>query len=261
MKSEASIWALPVYFANKGLSSQGYGFSSGHVWMWALDCEESWAPKNWCFWTVVLEKTLESPLDCKDIQPVHSKGDQSWVFFGRNDAKAETPVLWPPDAKSWLIGKDSDAGRDWGQEEKETTEAEMAGWHHRLDGCGFGWTLGVGDGRRPGVLRFMGSQRVGHDWATELNWTVCLGFGLRIWALLVDEAQAGIKIAGRNINNLRYTDDTTLRVESEQELKSLLMKMKEESEKVGLKLSIQKTKNMASCPIASWQIDGKQWKQ
>ena len=99
------------YFANKGLSSQGYGFSSSHVWMWELNCEESWAPKNWCFWTVVLEKTLASPLDCKEIQPVLSKGDQSWVFFGRNDAKAETPVLWPPHAKSWLIGKDSDVWR------------------------------------------------------------------------------------------------------------------------------------------------------
>ena len=107
--------------------SQCYGFSSGHVWMWELDCEEGWAPKNWCFWTVVLEKTLESPLDCKEIQPVHSK-DQSWVFIGRTDAKAETPVLWPPHEKSWLIGKDSDAGRDWGQEEKGTTEDEMAGW-------------------------------------------------------------------------------------------------------------------------------------
>ena len=96
------------YFANKGLSSQGHGFSSGHVWMWVLDCEKSWAPKNLCFSTVVLEKTLESPLDCKEIQPVHSKGDQPWVFFGRNDAKAETPVLWPPHAKSWLIGKDSE---------------------------------------------------------------------------------------------------------------------------------------------------------
>ena len=112
-------------------------FSSGHVWMWELDCEEGWAPKNWCVWTVVLEKTFESPLDCKEIQPVHSKGDQSWVFFERNDAKAETPVLWPPHAKSWLIGKDPDAGSDWGQEEKGTTEDEMAGWHHRLDGHEF----------------------------------------------------------------------------------------------------------------------------
>ena len=101
--------------------------------MWELDCEESWVPKNWCFWAVVLEKTLESPLDCKEIQPVHFKGDQPWVFFGRNDAKAETPVLWPPHVKSWLIGEDSDAGRDWGQEEKGTTEDEMAGWHHQLN--------------------------------------------------------------------------------------------------------------------------------
>ena len=100
----------------------------GHVCMWKLDCEEGWAPKNWCFWTVVLEKTLDSPLDCKEIQPVHSEGDQPWDFFRRNDAKAETPVLWSPHAKSWLIGEDSDAGRDWEQEEKGTTEDEMAGW-------------------------------------------------------------------------------------------------------------------------------------
>ena len=100
------------YFANKGLSSQGYGFSSGQVWMWKLDCKESWVLKNWCFWTVVLEKTFESPLDCKEVQPVHPRGDQSWVFLGGTDAKAETPVLWPPHAKSWLIAKDSDAGRD-----------------------------------------------------------------------------------------------------------------------------------------------------
>ena len=135
------------YFANKGPSSQGYGFSSRYVWMWELDCEESWVLKNWCFWTVVLAKTRESPLDCKEIQPVHPKGDQSWVFIGRTDAKAETPILWPPHAKSWLIGKDSDAGRDWAQEEKGTTEDEMAGWHHQLDGHEFGWTQGVGDGQ------------------------------------------------------------------------------------------------------------------
>ena len=121
---------------------------------------------------VVLEKTLESPLDCKEIQPVHSEGDQPWDFFGRNDAKAETPVLWPPHAKNWFTGKDSDAGRDWGQEEKGTTEDEMAGWHHWLDGRESEWTLGVGDGGRPGMLWFMGSQRVGHDWATELNWLI-----------------------------------------------------------------------------------------
>ena len=151
--------------------SQGCGFSSGHVWMWDLDYKESWVPKNWCFWTVVLEKTLESPLDCKEIQPVHSEGDQPWDFFGRNDAKAETLVLWPPHAKSWLIGQDSDAGRDWGQEEKGTTEDEMAGWHQTRwtwvwVNFGSWWWTG-----RPGMLQFMGSQRVRHDWATELNWT------------------------------------------------------------------------------------------
>ena len=110
---------------------QGYGFSSGHVWMWEVKkLWRSWVLKNWCFWSAVLEKTLESPLDCKEIQPVHSEGDQPWDFFERNDAKAETPVLWPPHAKSWLTRKDSDAGRDWGQEEKGRTEDEMAGWHH-----------------------------------------------------------------------------------------------------------------------------------
>ena len=120
-------------FANKGPSSQGYGFSSDHVWMWELDYKESWAPKNWCFWIVVLEKTLESLLDCKEIQPVHPKGDQPWVFIGRIDVEAEIPVLWPPDAKRWLIWKDPDAGKDWRQE-KGTREDEMVGWHHWLNG-------------------------------------------------------------------------------------------------------------------------------
>ena len=106
------------YLANKGSSSQGYGFSCGHVWMWELDCEDSWEPKNLCFWTLVLEKILESPMDCKEIHPVHPKGDQPWVFIGRTDVKAETLILWPPDAESWLIWKDPDAGKDWGQEEK-----------------------------------------------------------------------------------------------------------------------------------------------
>ena len=106
------------YFVNKGPFSQGYGFSSGHVWMWELNYKESWAQKNWCFWTVVLEKTLVNPLDCKEIEPVHPKGKQSWIFTGRTNVEAETPVLWPPDAKSWLIWKDPDAGKDWGQEEK-----------------------------------------------------------------------------------------------------------------------------------------------
>ena len=138
---------LRYYFANKHPSSKSYGFSSGHVRMWELDFEESWAPKNWCFLTVVLQKTVESPLDWKEIQPVYPKGDQSQVFIGRTDAKSETPVLWPSHAKSWLIGKDPDAGRDWGQEEKGTTEDEMAGWHHLLDGHEFEWTEGVGDGQ------------------------------------------------------------------------------------------------------------------
>ena len=133
------------YFANKGLSTQSYGFPSSHVWMWELDYKESWAPKNWCFWTVMLKKTHESPLDCKEIQPVHPKGDQSWVFIGRTDVEAETLVLWPPDGKSWLIGKDPDAGKDWGQEKKGMTEDEMVGWHRWLSGHEFGWTPGVGD--------------------------------------------------------------------------------------------------------------------
>ena len=143
--------------------------------MWELDCEEGWAPKNWYFWTVVLEKNPESPLDYKEVQPVHSEGDPPWDFFGRTDAKAETPALWPPHAKSWLIGKDSDAGRDWGQEEKGTIENEMAGWHHWLNGHEFEWTPGVGDGQ--GGLACCDSW--GHNesdrtermnW-TELNWT------------------------------------------------------------------------------------------
>ena len=158
---------IPIYTS---LLSQGYGFSNGHVWMWELDCEEGWVPKNWCFWTVVLEKTLESPLDYKEIQPVHSEGDQPWDFFGRNDAKAEAPVLWTPHAKSWLIGKDSDAGRDWGQEEKGTTEDEMAGWHHGLDGRESEWTLGLGDGQ--GGLACCDSWgRKVSDMTERLNWT------------------------------------------------------------------------------------------
>ena len=124
-------------FANKGLSSQGCGFSSSHVWMWELDYKESWVLKNWCFWIVVLDRTLESPLDCKEIRPVHPKGDQSWIFIGRTDAEAETPILWPPDMNSWLIRKDPDAEKDWGQEEKGMTKDEMVGWHHQLNGHEF----------------------------------------------------------------------------------------------------------------------------
>ena len=125
------------YFADKGLSSQSYGFSSSHVWMWELDYKESWALKNWCFLTVVLEKTLESPLDFKEIQQVHPKGNQFWILIGRTDAEAETPILGPPDVKNWLIWKDPDAGKDSRWEEKGTTEDEMVGWHHRLNGHEF----------------------------------------------------------------------------------------------------------------------------
>ena len=138
--------------------------------MWELDCEEGWAPKNWCFWTVVLEKTLDSPLYCKEIQPVHSKGDQPWDFCGRNDAKAEIPVLWPPHAKSWLIGEDSDAGRDWGQEEKGTTEDEMAGWQQQLDGRVSGWTPWVGD-RQGGLVCCDSWDCKESDTTQWLNWT------------------------------------------------------------------------------------------
>ena len=125
------------YFTNKGPSSQIYGFSSSHIWMWELDYKERWTPKNWCFWTVVLEETLESPLDCKEIHPVHPKGNQPWIFVGRTDAKAETLILWPPDVKNWLTGKDPDAGKDWRQEEKGTTEDKVIGWHHQLTGHEF----------------------------------------------------------------------------------------------------------------------------
>ena len=144
--------------------------------MWELDCEESWAPKNWCFWTVVLEKTLEGPLDCKEIQPVLSEGDQPWVFFGRTYAKAETPILWPPHAKSWLIGKDSNAGKVWRQEEKGTTEDDMAGWHHRLDGCEFEWPPGVGDGQQ-GLACCNSWGRKASDMTERLNWTESISSG------------------------------------------------------------------------------------
>ena len=158
------------YFANKDPSSQGYGFSCGHVWMWELDCEEGWALKNWCFWTVVLEKTLESPLEWKEIQPVHSEGDQPWDFFGRNDAKAETPVLWPPHAKSWLIGRlwcweGLGAGGEGDDRGWDGWMASLTRWTWVWVNSRSWWWTG-----RPGVLRFMGTQRVGHNWATDLIW-------------------------------------------------------------------------------------------
>ena len=125
------------YFTDKDWSSQSYGFSSSHVWMWELDYKESWVPKNWCFWTMVLKKTLECPLDSKEIQPVHPEGNQSWIFIGRTDAEGETLIFWPPVAKNWLIWRDPDPGKDWRHKEKGTTEDEMVGWHHRLNGHEF----------------------------------------------------------------------------------------------------------------------------
>ena len=136
-KLDSILKSMDILFPDKGLYGQSYSFSSSHVWMWELDHKESWALKNWCFWTVVLENTLENtlenPLDCKEIQPVHPKGNESWIFIGRTDAEAKTPIFLPPDVKNWLIGKDSDAGKDWGREEKGTTEDEMVGWQHGLN--------------------------------------------------------------------------------------------------------------------------------
>ena len=170
-----SILKSRHYFANKGLSSQGYGFSRSHVWIWELNYKESWVPKNWCFWTVVMENTLESPLDCKEIQPVQ----KSWVFIESTDAEAETQILWPSDAKSWLIWKDPDAGKDWGHE-KRTTEDEMVGWHQQLNGHWFEWTPGVGDGQ--GGLACCSSWDHKESGTTErLNWTELFLFGSCIW--------------------------------------------------------------------------------
>ena len=159
------------YFANEGLSHQGYGFSRIHVWMCQLDYNESLVPKNWCFWTVVLEKTLESPLDCKEIQTVHPKGNQSCILMGRTDAEIKTLILWPPGAKNWLVGKDPEAGKDWRWEEKGMTGwdgwmASPTQWIWVWVNSRSWWWTG-----RPGVLQSMGLQRFWHDWATELNWT------------------------------------------------------------------------------------------
>ena len=156
------------YFANKGLSSQDYGFSSSHVWMWELDYKESWVPKNWCFWTVELEKTFESPLDCKEVQPVHPKGNQSWILIGRTDAEVETPILWLPEVKNWFIGKDSDAGKDW-RHEKGTIEDEMVGWHHWLDRHEFEQASGVVDGQGSLVCCSPWGRRE-WDRTERLNW-------------------------------------------------------------------------------------------
>ena len=158
------------YFPNKGPYNQSYGSSSSRPWMWELDYKESWVLKNWCFWTVVLEKTPERPLDCKEIQPVHPQGNQSWILIGRTDTEAETPILWPSDAKNWLIWKDPEARKDWRKEEKGTTENEMVGWYHWLwtwawvNSSNWRWT------GKPGMLQSTGSQSVRHSWLTELNW-------------------------------------------------------------------------------------------
>ena len=169
-KTRQHIKKQRCYFANKGPSHQSYHFSSSHIWMWKLDYKEGWRLKNWCFWIVVLEKTLESPSESKEIQPVHPKEDQSWIFIGRTDAEAETPILWPPDAKNWLIWKDPDAGKDWKQEEKGMTEDEMVGWHHWLYGHEFEQALGDGD--EQGSLECCSPW--GHkqsDMTEQLNWT------------------------------------------------------------------------------------------
>ena len=158
------------YFADKGPSSQSYGFPSSHVWMWELDHKESWVLKNWCLWTVVLEKTLESPLDCKEIKPVNPKGDQHWIFTGRTDAEAEAPVLWPPDSKNWLIGKDlilvKIEDRRRGQQRMRWSEGITDSMDMSLSKL---WEFVMDRGAWQGVLQSVGSQRVGHDWATEMN--------------------------------------------------------------------------------------------
>ena len=158
------------YFANKCQSSQSYGFSSSHVWMWELDYKQSWVPKNWCFWTVVLEKTLESPLDCKEIKPVHPKGNQPLTFIGRTDAKVETPIFWPPDGKSGLIGQDTDAGQDWSQQEKGKIEDEVVGRQHQLDGHESEQALGVSDGQGSAAVHGVTKSRTQlSGWTEEVK--------------------------------------------------------------------------------------------
>ena len=158
------------YFANKSPSSQSYGFSSSHVWMWELDYKESCMLKNWCFWTVVLKKTLESPLNCKEIHPINPKGNQSWIFIGRTNAEAEAPILSPPDEKNWVLREDPDAGKDWRREVKRMTEDEMVGWHHWLKGHEFEEALGVGDGQG-GLACCSPWGRKELDMTERLNWT------------------------------------------------------------------------------------------
>ena len=173
LKINQVIWRVWSHFEEMQIMTisimlYDYNMYIHHVWMWELDYKESWE-QNWCFWTVVLEKTLESPLNCKNIQPVHPKGNQSWIFIGRTNVEAEAPILWPPDAKSWFIGKDPDSERDCGQEEKGTTEDEIVGWHHWVDWQVFEQAPGVDDGEEGLVYCSPWGCRVGHDWVTELT--------------------------------------------------------------------------------------------
>ena len=171
------------YFVNKGPYSRSYGFSSSHIRMWELDHKGGWALKNWCFQTVVLEKTLESPSESKEIKPVSPKGNQPWIFTGRTDAEAEAPTLWPPDVKSGLIGKDPDAGKDWRQEEKGVTEDEIVGWHHGFNGHEFEQTQ---------ILKDRGAccvvvHRVTKNWTKLKDWTTITVDGQKPWGLLHQE--------------------------------------------------------------------------
>ena len=187
-KARQHIEKQKHYFSNKGPASQSYGFSTSHACMWELDHKEGWVPHNWCFWTKVLEKTLESSLDSKEIKPVHPEGNQPWISFGRTDAETEAPILWPPDAKSRLIGKDLDGGKDRRQEEKGTTKDEMVGWHNRLNGHEFEQALGNGDEQGSLVCCCPWGRKVGDGWTTEMNWTVpyvTYFYLIRIWGFVV----------------------------------------------------------------------------
>ena len=174
--------------------------------MWELDYKERWVQKNWCFWTVVLEKTLESPLDCKEIQLVHPQGDQSWVFIGKTDVEAETPILWPPEMKSWLIGKDLDARKDWRQEEKGTTENKVVGWHHRLNGHEFEWTPGVGDGQG-GLACCCPWGRKELDTTEQVNW---LNWKGKMYKVKSERAQNVKRLPssppGARVHHLKHID-------------------------------------------------------
>ena len=212
-KSRYHIEKQRHYFAKKGLPSQGYGFSSRHVWMWKLDCEESWSPKNWCFWTVVLEKTLESPLECKEIQPGLVKQISPRISLEvMMLTKAEIPVPWPPHVKSWLAGKISDAGRDWGQKEKGTTEYEMPGWHHWLNGRESEWTPGVGDGQG-GLVCCDSWGREESDTTERLNWTQ-LKCSLQNWEKIIATEKLTEKIMSKICKLLMHLSTAAMLLQS-----------------------------------------------